>query len=75
METAVQFERYVTGTGVFRIIVGKFSHWYEPVPIILLEIDQSSEIGLYRAVLPLGLAISLSVESSGEPLLDPKEVA
>ncbi len=42
--------------------------------MILLEIDESSEIGLHRAILPLGMAISLRVESSGEPSLDPKEV-
>ncbi len=72
---AVEFERRMTGASVLRIIVGEFGHRQESSPIILLKIDEGSEVDLHSAVLPFGLAISLRVESNGEPSLDPKKVA
>ncbi len=74
METAVLLKRSVTGAGIFRIIGSEFSHRKEPGPIVLFIIDESLEIGLHRAVLPLDLAINLVVKSSGESLLDCKKV-
>ena len=65
----------MTGAGIFRIIVSKFSYRKELSPIILFVINKSSEIGFHRAVLSLSLAISLRVESSKKLLLDSKEVA
>ncbi len=40
----------------------------------MLEIDKDLEIGHHCAVLLLGLAISLRVDYSEEPLLELKEV-
>ena len=44
-------------------------------PIILFQIDKKLKIGLYSAVLPFCLAISLREKSRGEPPFDAKEVA
>ena len=43
-------------------------------PVILFEIDKSSKIGFYYTILPFDLTIYLWVESSGEFLLDAKEI-
>ena len=63
------------GDGIFCIIVSKFNYKKELSPIVLFEINKNSEIGLYCAILSLGLVISLRVESNGESSLDSKEVA
>lgn len=65
----------MTDADVFRIIVSEFGYKKEPGPIVLFVINKNSEICLYFIVLPLGLAISLRVESSGEPSFDLKEVS
>ena len=70
MVAAVQLKRCVAGAGVFRIIIGKFSYRKESCPVVLLEVDKSLEVGFHRAVLPLGLAVSLRVEGGGESLLN-----
>ena len=75
MVAAVQLERRVTGAGVFRIVIGKFSHRKEPCPVVLLEVDEGSELGLHCAVLSLCLAVGLRMEGGGESLLDAWEVA
>ncbi len=62
MESTIKFERHMTGASVFRIIVSKFGHQEEPSPIILLEIDKDSEVGLHSAILSLGLAIGLRMK-------------
>ncbi len=65
----------MTGAGIFRIIISKFSHKKELNLIILFIIDKNLETGLYYMVLPLSLAINLGVKSSKEFLLNLKEVA
>ena len=59
---AVQLERYVTGAGVFCILIGKFSHWKEPYSVVLFKVDEGSEVGFHGAVLSLGLTVCLRVE-------------
>ena len=65
----------MTSASIFRIIISEFSHRKKPSPIVLFVIDKNSEMSLHRTILSLGLAISLKVESSEEPLLDPKKIA
>ena len=65
MIAAVEFKWRVTGTGIFGVIIFKLSNWLEPGPIILLKVDENSEVGLYGAVLPLCLAVNLSVKRGG----------
>ena len=74
-EAAVEFERRVAGAGVFGIVVGEFSHWQEPCPVILLPVHEGSEVCLYCAVLPFCLAIGLRMESCRESSLDSQEIA
>ena len=64
MEAAVQLKKGVAGAGVFRIVIGKFCHRQQPSLVVLLIVDESPEIGLHRAVLPLCLAICLRVAGS-----------
>ena len=59
----IKFEQVVTSTDIFSIIGGKFRYWQQPCPIILLPIDKCSEVRLRYTILPLCLAICLSVES------------
>ncbi len=64
----------MTNTGIFCIIVSKFSQKKELGLIVLFVIDKNSEIGLYYTVLSLELSMSWRVKSSGEPLFDSREV-
>ena len=41
----------------------------------MFKVDKNSKIGLYGAVLPFCLAISLRMESRGEPPFDAEKVA
>ena len=75
MVAAVQFKWCMTGARIFSVVIYKLSYWQELCPIILLEVDKSSKIGLHGAVLSFCLTIYLRIESSGEPLLDAKKVA
>ncbi len=63
MVSAMEFKRGVTGAGILGIVVGKFRHWQQSCPIILLPIDECFEVYFYRAILSLGLAICLQLES------------
>ena len=74
MIAAVQLKGCVAGAGVFCIIIGKFSHQKEPCPIVLLEVNEGTELGFYCAVFLLGLAISLRVEGCKNFLFDSEEV-
>lgn len=56
---AVEFKWRITSTRILEIIIDKFNYWKELSLIILLEIDESSEVGLYYIILPLYLTISL----------------
>ena len=74
MIATVQLERHLTGVRVLCIVISEFGHRQEPSPVILLEVDKSSEVRLHGAVLPLGLPICLWIEGGREPSLDAKEV-
>ena len=52
----------MTITSVFAIIIYKPRHWQEFSLVILLKVDKNLKIGLYGAVLPLFLAISLRLK-------------
>ena len=75
MISAIKLERYMTGTGIFGIIVSKLRYEKKPYPIILLEVDKGSKISFYYTILPLNLAIYLWVENNRESLLDAEEIA
>ena len=62
MIATVQLKKRVTSTGILCIIIGKLSYGKEPSLIILPKIDKSLEIGLYNAILFLGLAVSWRVK-------------
>lgn len=64
MIVIVQLKKYVPGTSVFCIIIGKFSHWQKPRPIILFKTYECLKMSLHSAVLCFGLAIGLWVKSS-----------
>ena len=64
MIAVVQLKRRMTSAGIFGIVVRKFSHWQQYCPVILLEIDKGSKIGLHGTVLLLGLAVSLRIKDS-----------
>ena len=70
MEVAIQLEGGIADAGIFCIIIGKFSHWQEPYPVILLVVDKGPEVGLHCIILPFSLAVSLGVEGGRESSLD-----
>ena len=70
MVAAVQLKEYVSDAGNFCIIVSKFSYQKELYPVVLLEIDKSTEISFHCTVLPFSLTVSFKVEGSGKFLLD-----
>ena len=74
MISTIEPEKYVAGTTIFGIIIGKLYHKKKPCLIILLKVDKSSEIGFDYTILPLNLAIYLRVENNREYLLDAKEI-
>ena len=70
VEAAIQLEGDIAGTGIFRIIIGKFSHWQESCPVKLLVDDKSPEAGLQYTILPLSFAVSLELEDDREFLVN-----
>ena len=74
MVATVELERWVTQTGVFGVVIGKFRHWEEPCLVILLSIHENTKVSLYNAVLLLRLTVYLRVERDGEFSLDVEEV-
>ena len=70
MEATIQLEGDIAGAGIFRIIIGEFSHWQESCPVIRLLVEKGPEVGLYCIILPLSLAVSLGVEGCRESSLD-----
>ena len=75
MISAIELKKYVTGTGILSIVIGKLCYKKKPYSIILLEDNKSSEVGFYYTILPFNLAIRLWVEGNREFLLDIKEIA
>ena len=75
MISAIELKRCVAGAGILGIVISKLRHGKKPCPIILLKVDKDSEVGFYRSILPLNLAVRLRVEGGGEFPLDAKEIA
>lgn len=63
MIAIVELERYEASTCILCNVVCKFHYRQEFSPIILLPIEVNLGIGLNGTVLPLGLAIYLSIEN------------
>ena len=75
MIAIIQLERNIAGARVFGLIISKLSYWWKPGPIILLEIDKSSNVCFPGTVLLFGLAVSLRMEGGKKLTLDIKKVA
>ena len=75
VEPAIQLERGIAGAGIFRIIIGKFTHWQEPCLVILLVIDKGPEVGINCTILLSSLAVSLGIEGGRESTLKAEKVA
>ena len=65
----------MAGAGILNIVIGKLRYGKKSCLIILLKVDKGSEVGFYRTILPLNLAVRLRIESGGEFPLDAKEIA
>lgn len=74
MIAIVKLKKYMANAYILRIVVNKLNHQEKSSLIILRVVDKSLKIGFYHTVLPLCLAISLSVKGGGELLLNPKKV-
>ena len=70
----VEFERYMTHTGIFEVVVGKLNYWEEPCPVILLPIYKNTKISFYGTVLLFCLIVCLRVKRDGESFFNAKEV-
>ena len=62
MVSAIELERRVAGTRIFGIIISELGHWQEPSPVVLLKVDEGSEVGFYCTILRSGLTVSLRME-------------
>ena len=60
---------------VLCIFISEFSHWQEPSPVILLEVDDRLHVRLYDATLLLDLSFYMQIKGDRKPLLETKEVA
>ena len=74
MLAIVKLKGCIASAGVFHIIIGKFSYWKEPCPVVLLEVHKNTEVSFYCAVLPLGLTINLRVEGYEKSSFDSEKV-
>lgn len=62
MVAAIKFRRYMTGIGVFCVVVSEFSHREKSSSVILLIIDKGIEVDFYDTVFPFCLTISLGIK-------------
>ena len=74
MIATIQLKKRITNTCVFGIIISEPGYWYEPGPIILLEIDKALEVGFHSILLFFGLTVSLQIKGGKKPTLDTKKV-
>ena len=65
----------MAGARILGVVIHKLSHWQELCPIILLEVDEGSKIGLHSTVLLFCLPVFLRVEGSGKLPLNAEKVA
>lgn len=70
---AVELERCMASIYILCIIICKFHYGQESCLVILLSIDKYLEVGLHRAVLPLGLAFCLRRKSNKKLLFNVKK--
>ena len=75
MISIIELERYMAGTGIPSIIIGKFCSRKKLCLIILFKVDKDLEIGFHYAILPFDLTVCLWIESGKEFLLNAKEIA
>ena len=74
MIAAIQFKLCMAGACILGVVISELGHWQEPCPIVLFEIDKSSKVGLYGAILLFCLAVGLRVEGGRELSLDSEEI-
>lgn len=74
MVSIVKLKKDMANICIICIVVYIFHYRQEPCSVILLLIDKCSKVNLYHAVLPLGLAIYLNMESNREFSLNIKEI-
>ena len=75
MIATFQLKKHMANICVFGIIISKLGHRQKLCPIILLKINEGSEVGFYDTVLLFGLAISLQIEGGEKPMLNTKKIA
>ena len=75
MISVIELKKYIAGTGVFGIVVGKLCHEKKPCLIILLVVDENSKVDFYCIILPLSLAVCLRMKSSEKSPLHVKKIA
>lgn len=62
MVAIVQLQRRIAGVYIFCVIVRKLGHWQEFCLVILIKIDDNSEVDLYNVVLLFCLIVSLWIK-------------
>lgn len=65
----------MTGASILGFIIYKHSYYLKFSLIVLLKIDKSLKLAIYRAIFLLYLAIYLLIKRGREPLFDIKEIA
>ena len=70
MISVIELKRCMAGASVLGIIVGKLHYRKKLCLIILLEVDENSEVDFYYTIQPFGQPVCLKVESVGESLFD-----
>ena len=75
MISAIKLGKYVTGTSILGIIIGKFCYKKKLYPVIVFEIFKSLKINFYYTILPFDLTVCLWAKGNREFWFDTKEIA
>ena len=74
MISIVKLKKYIAGTSIFGIIIGKLYYKKKLYLIILFEVNKSLKVGFYYTILPLNLAIYLQVKGNKEFLFNIRKI-
>ena len=70
MISIIELEKYIAGTNIFGIVIGKFYYKKKLCTIILLKVYKNFQVGFYYIILPYGLAVRILVKSGKEFLFN-----
>lgn len=70
---AYKFKKHIAHNSILDIVVSKLCYKKKPYLIILFEVDKSSKICFYYAILSFSLAICLLIKDNKKSLFNAKK--